>query len=209
MDHIRVYLITDDKRSRGRTVEEVVSAAVRRGVRCVQYRPWQPDDAQYLETAKRLRDITGEAGALLLINRRTDIAEESRSDGVHLGAGGMSISEARAELGDSAVIAYSAHSLEEAQAAAAAGADFVTLSPVFPTASSSRPRALLGPERIAEANSAIDIPMFALGGVDHSNAGQLLAVGVRRVAVVSCITQAPDVDAAARDLCRIMQQPGI
>jgi thiamine-phosphate pyrophosphorylase len=205
MGKIRLMLITDDKRSNNRPVEEVVKAAVAGGVRCVQFRPWKPSDAEYLEKARALRKITRAAGALLILNDRIDIASLCRADGVHLGAGDIPIRDARVLMGDTGVIGYSAHSLEEARKAEMQGADYVTFSPVFPTTSTSLPRPVTGPFTALETDCELSIPMFALGGVNHENIVELLDLGMNHAAVVSCITAAPDVEAAARSLCAIIE----
>lgn len=206
IDDINVYLITDDRRSGGRCVEDVVAAAVRGGVRMVQYRPNDVSDAQYLETARRLRDITAAAGALLLISDRADIAALCRADGVHIGANDIPIADARLLIGEDGVIGYSAHDPDEAKDAARRGADFVTYSPVFPTTSSSRPRPPLGTQAVIDLDVELPMPLFALGGIGHNNVEQLLEFGVRHVAVVSCITEAKDIERAARAMCMLCGQ---
>lgn len=204
MQQVPLMLITDDKRSRNRSVLEVVSAALAGGVTCVQFRPWKPCDADFLEQAHALREITSKAGALLIINDRIDIASLCHADGVHLGAHDIPIADARRLLGDTGIIGYSSHSLEEAERAARAGADYVTFSPVFPTTSTSDPRPVADPFDAVEVDCAVHIPVFALGGISPGNIGELLDLGMEHFAVVSSITQADDVTAAARTLCDII-----
>lgn len=200
-----LYLITDDRRSAGRPVEEVVAAAVRGGVRMVQYRPVRLPDAEFSEKARALRRITAAAGCRLLINGRIDIALLAGADGVHLGKlgkGDIPVAEARALLGPDRIIGYSAHEPEEAAEVQAAGADFITYSPIFPTTSDSRPRPAVGVERLREIVETLGlrIPVFPLGGIDLGRIGQLVSAGFRRAAVVTAITEAPDMEAAARRL---------
>lgn len=204
MHKIPLMLITDDKRSMNRSVLDVVSAALAGGVTCVQFRPWKPCDADFLEQACALRAITKKAGALLIINDRIDIATLCHADGVHLGARDIPIPEARRLLGDTGVIGYSSHSLQEAERAARAGADYVTISPVFPTTSTSDPRPVTGAFGAVEVDCAVHIPVFALGGIGPDNVTQLLDLGMEHIAVISCITQSGDVTAAARTLCEII-----
>ena len=206
LDDINVYLITDDRRSGGRCVEDVVAAVVRGGVRMVQYRPRDVSDAQFLAAARRLREITTAAGALLLISDRADIAALCRADGIHIGAHDIPIKDARLLLGDDGIIGYSAHDPDEAKDAARRGANFITYSPVFPTTSSSKPRPALGPQAVIDLDVELPMPLFALGGIDHNNVEQLLELGVSHVAVVSCITEAKDIERAARGMCMICGQ---
>ncbi|MEW5945468.1 MAG: thiamine phosphate synthase [bacterium] len=198
MQNVRLYLITDDLRSAGRRTEDVAAGAVRGGAGAVQYRPWKVSDGDFLRTAVRLRAITKEKSALLIINDRCDVALAADADGVHLGAGDFPVETARKLLGPDKIIGFSAHSLEEARAAEADGADYLTLSPLFPTASASRKREPLGIERWLEIASRVSIPAFALGGVSLHNVHTLRAEGIQRVAAVSSLTEADDVALAAR-----------
>jgi thiamine-phosphate pyrophosphorylase len=209
MESVHLMLITDDKRSRGRAVEDIVRAAVAGGVRCIQYRPWQPSDAEFLQKVRVLREITRASHALLIINDRIDIAALGKADGVHLGAGDIPIHDARMLMGDTGIIGYSAHTQQEAEDAAMGGADYVTFSPVFPTTSTSLPRPVTGPFDALEVDCVLPVPLFALGGVNHENIIELLELGVEHAAVVSCITEADDVTDAARRLCDIIEREGI
>jgi thiamine-phosphate pyrophosphorylase len=206
LDEIRLYLITDDRRSGGRPVEEVVSAAVMGGVRLAQYRPDMLPDEEFLSNARALRRIAARAGCALLINDRADIALLSGADGVHLGRGDISIPDARELLGPGRIIGYSAHEPDEAAAAQAAGADFITYSPIFPTTSNSKPREPVGIGKLREMmeKMKIRIPVFPLGGIGLEQAGLLVAAGIRRAAVVAAISGAPDMEQAARSLISAM-----
>jgi len=200
VDHIKLYLITDDGRSRGRDVEEVVEAAVAGGVKMVQYRPLGLSDVDFALKAARLRRITRKAGVFFLINGRPDIALQVGADGVHIGKKSMDIPAARRRLIDSGIVGFSAHSLEEAMKAQEDGADFVTFSPVFPTYSSSDPRPVVGVDALKDLSGKLSIPVFPLGGIGLENIEQIGAAGLRRAAVVSAITEAADIKKAAEDL---------
>ena len=146
-EHDRLYLIADTT-AHGRPLRQAVEEAVRSGVRLVQLREKALSDPDYLALARDIRAITTAYGARLLINSRVQIAAEVHADGVHLPRS-ASISEARRVMGPRALIGVSAHSAEELHRAEAEGADFVTLSPVFPTASKPWATEVLGLERFA------------------------------------------------------------
>ena len=148
VDNVSLYLITDDKRSAGRPVEEIVEEAVAGGVRLVQYRPWMISDIDYVTKAMALRRITRKAGCILLLNARPNVALQVGADGVHVGHASMAIPAARRRLIDVGIIGYSAHSPEEAKKAEEDGADFITYSPIFETTSSSKPRPTLGVDAV-------------------------------------------------------------
>ncbi|MEW6202033.1 MAG: thiamine phosphate synthase [bacterium] len=199
-----LYLITDDLRSRGRSVIEVVSAALRGGIGCVQYRPWEKTDAEFLNNALKLRAITSAAGAKLIINARCDIAALADADGVHLGTGKVPVKAARKILGAKKIIGFSAHNLKETLKAQDDGADYISLSPLFITTSASIPRPPLGIKQWLKITEKIKIPVFALGGINTDNLKSALNAGINRIAVVSALTDADDITTAAKILTKIM-----
>ncbi len=179
-----------------------MAAAVRGGVRLIQYRPDALTDAEFLERAKALVDITRPAGCKLLLNDRADIAYLSGAGGVHLGRGDLPVAEARRLLGPGAIIGYSAHEPAEAARVQAEGADFITYSPIFPTTSHSKKRDLVGVDGLKAVveEQRIEIPVYALGGVGLEQVRILRAAGIRRAAVVTAVTEADDMAAAAARL---------
>jgi|DewCreStandDraft_1066081.scaffolds.fasta_scaffold00179_41 thiamine-phosphate pyrophosphorylase len=189
----RLYLIADSAGAR-RPIDRAVAEAVQAGVRLVQLREKQLPDAQFLALAQELRRITAAHDARLLINSRTHMAQAVGADGVHL-PGAASIAEARRLLGPQALIGYSAHNADELRRAEQEGADFVTLSPVFPPHSKSSPVPALGLERFAQLVRSTCLPVYALGGVDPQNARDCLAAGAFGIAVVGALMSAPDIPA--------------
>lgn len=189
----RLYLIADSTGARW-PVREAAAQAVAAGVRLVQLREKQLVDAEFLELAQELRRLTAAYGARLLINSRLHVAQAVEADGVHLPSA-ASIAEARRVLGPQALIGSSAHSAEELRRAEAEGADFATLSPVFPPHSKSSPVPALGLERFAQLVRSTCLPVYALGGVDPQNARDCLAAGAFGIAVVGALMSAPDIPA--------------
>lgn len=200
----RLYLIADSAGARW-PLREAAAQAVAAGVRLVQLREKQLADAEFLELARELRRLTAACDARLLINSRLHVAQAIEADGVHL-PGAASIAEARRLLGPQALIGYSAHTADELRRAEAEGADFVTLSPVFPPLSKTGYTAALGLERFSELARSTALPVYALGGIEPENAGACLAAGAFGVAVTGAIMQAPDIPAVVR---RFLQLPGL
>lgn len=190
----RLYLIADSAGARW-PLRQAVEAAVRSGVRLVQLREKQRPDDDYLILARDLRVITATYGARLLINSRVRVAADVHADGVHLPRD-ASIGDARRALGPQALIGVSAHTAEELRRAESEGADFVTLSPVFPTSSKPWAVDVLGVERFAALAATAVLPVFALGGIQRENARDCLSAGAFGIAVVSSILGAPDVGEA-------------
>lgn len=196
----KLYLITDRNQTAGRELPAVVADALSAGVRCVQLREKDLSSRQLFELALRLRSLTREHGARLLINDRIDIALAVGADGVHIGAGSLPVAEARRVLGPELLIGYSAHAVDEALRAECAGADFVTFGPVYSTHSKLKYGQPLGVERLAAAVRALSIPVFALGGVKKTSIAEVMASGCQGVALISAIFSAPDPQDCSRFL---------
>ena len=194
----QTYLVTATSRSAGRTTPEVVAAALDGGVDVVQLRDKAASARERYETGLRLRELTAEAGVPLVVNDRIDLAAAVDADGVHLGQSDLSVAVAREQLGESAVVGVSASTVEQAEAAQAAGADYLGVGAVYGTDSKdvSGDRNGIGTERIAAVADAVEIPVIGIGGIDAGNAAPVVAAGATGVAVLSAITAAEDPAAA-------------
>ena len=201
-----LYLITDRNSTAGSPLVSVVRQALDGGVRAIQLREKDLNGRELFALAKGLRNITSEYGARLIINERLDIAMAVEADGVHLGAASLPVAEARRLLGKNRLIGYSAHSAEEACQAEAAGADFMTLGPVYFTPSKSEYGAPLGIGKLAEVTAMVSIPVFAIGGVKNSSIPETMAAGAAGIAVISAIIGTNDPKGAAISLLKTMEQ---
>ena len=163
----------------------------------MQLREKDLSSRQLFELALRLRSLTREHGARLLIHDRIDIALAVGADGVHVGVGSLPVAEARRVLGPEMLIGYSAHALDEALRAECAGADFVTFGPVYATPSKLKYGQPLGLVKLAEAASSLRIPVFALGGVKITTIPEVMATGCHGAALISGVLSAADPHSAA------------
>ncbi len=109
----------------------------------------------------------------------------------------MGVARARAQLGPDALVGLSTHS--PAQIDAAAGADYIGVGPVYATPTKPG-RPAVGLELVRFASVQASVPFFAIGGIDSALIGAVIGAGASRVAVVRAITEAPDPEAAAREL---------
>lgn len=196
----RLILITDSSRLPREPLCDAILAALRGGVDAVLVREKEMDSSRLLAFASRLRAMTHEHGARLIVHTQADVAHAIAADGVHVAASCIcEIAAMRHWLGSAGMsISASCHSAEELREAASQGADFALLSPVFPTA--SHPGAPhLGIERFSELAGESPLPVVALGGITQENRGQLPGYGV---AVVGAILDAPEPESAARVLAQ-------
>ncbi|HSS92570.1 MAG TPA: thiamine phosphate synthase [Candidatus Dormibacteraeota bacterium] len=193
----RLYVITPD-----RAAEEVVAlgrAAVRGGADVLQMRHKTLARGELLELARRLREVTTEAGVLLIVNDHADIALIAGADGVHLGPDDVSVESARAVAPAGFLIGASASSPAAAGAAVRAGADYLGSGPAFATPV-KKEKGVIGPAGVAAVAAAVKVPVFAIGGIEESNVAQLAALGLRRVCVIRAIAEASDPESATRRL---------
>lgn len=199
-DRLRCYLITD---SRAEAVDSLVhrsAEALLGGMTAVQLRAPGWSDRRLLEAALRLREVTREYNALLLLNDRIDLTLAAKADGVHLGVDDLPIATARCLLGDGAIIGYSPDGLADAQRAVADGASYLGVGPVFPTstkADAGEPIGVAGIRAIAEA---LAVPVVGVGGITLGNARMVTEAGAVGVALVSAVFLADDPRSAAQTL---------
>lgn len=195
-----IYLITDRHLFAG--TDELIGAvegALRGGIRGVQLREKDLPARELLELARRLKGLTAEYGAKLLINDRVDIALASGADGVHLGQNSFGPREAR-KLMREGLIGVSAHSLDEALEAQGEGADFITMGPVYLTPSKKKYGEPIGLTALTEAAGALKIPVFAIGGVKKDQLKKVLSSGALGPAVISAVLGSKDAEKSAEEL---------
>lgn len=201
-----LYAVTDrswlkDGESLKNPVEELLKA----GVTCVQLREKEADDELFLKEAQELKELCNQYQVPFIINDRPDIAKQIGADGVHVGLSDMAIEKAREVLGDGFVIGGSAHNVEEALAAQAAGADYIGCGAVFGSTTKTDVTTLT-PEGLRAICQAVEIPVVAIGGINLGNVRVLAKTGMDGVAVISALFAAEDKTKAAKDFLKVLEE---
>lgn len=179
-------------------LDDVVRNAVLGGVNMVQLREKHLATDELVMLGRRLRAAI-DGRALFVVNGDLDAARMLDADAIHLPSDGAAIAAVRAEAGSAMLISRAAHSANEAARAEDEGADFVVLGTVFETR--SKPGiAPLGLATVRETRARVCIPVLAIGGIDESNAGEVLGAGAAGVAVIGAVLDAADARAAASRL---------
>jgi thiamine-phosphate pyrophosphorylase len=175
-------------------------AALKGGVAVVQYREKTGDVALRHEQASELLVLCRQYGVPFIVNDDLRLADLVGADGVHLGRDDGSIREARIVLGPGKMIGVSCYQdLERAMGVQRLGADYVAFGSFFP--SPTKPRASMADVAVlSTARREITLPIVAIGGITADNAGALIDAGADAIAVISALFDAPDVEAAARQL---------
>lgn len=187
-----------------------VEKAIEGGCRWVQLRMKDFGDATILETAKKVRKITRDAGAKLIINDHVNIAKAVQADGVHLGKNDLAPPEARAILGDNYIIGATANTFEDIERLSKQLVDYIGVGPFRFTETKKNLSPVIGLEGYAKLvkqchEARINIPMVAIGSVGNSDIENLLKTGMYGVAVSSAIAKASNPVDATRELIEILE----
>jgi len=185
---------------------EVAGAALEGGAGLVQLRDKGLPDRALWELGREMRRLTRKRGAAFIVNDRVDIALAAEADGVHLGQDDMPVAAARRIMGAGAIIGASVASAQEARAAEAEGASYVSVGAIFATSSKPDAGGAIGVRAIGEVKHAVDIPVLAIGGINCDNVEAVIRGGADGVAVLSAIAEAEDMVAATAGLLRVIRE---
>ena len=195
--NIDLYPVTCEKLSAGRSNIQVLEDLIAGGAKVVQLRDKEASPGYLYRMAVVFREMTTKAGMLLIVNDYVDIAIAVDADGVHLGQDDMP-PEAVRDIAPDLIIGVSTHSLDQALAAQATGADYINIGPIFPTGTKEVAVKVMGPEAVTEIGGQVDIPFTVMGGIKESNMDEVLERGARRLAVVTAVTEAEDIEGTVR-----------
>lgn len=202
----QLYLVTNsDKFDTDDDFFDAIASALKGGVQVVQLREKNATAARVIELGRKIRELCSIYNALFIVNDRVDVAKIVEADGVHLGQDDIDIHDARAILGTNFIVGISTHMPEQAKKAQEDGADYIGVGPVFETPTKEG-RQAVGLAYVNWASENIDIPFFAIGGIDLENAHDVIEAGAKGVAVVRAIINAPIPENAAKSLLEELQQ---
>ena len=163
---------------------------IRSGVDILQLRAKGHSPTEVEKIGRPITVFAQEAGVPLIINDFPEVAASIGADGVHVGQDDMPVADVRRLIGPDKIVGKSTHSLEQATAAVAEGADYIGFGPLFATPTKPG-RPAIGTEEIAAVHDLVtSIPIFCIGGVKLENLPGLVEAGARRVVIVSGILQA-------------------
>ena len=199
-----LYLVTDRGLMTTPTLEEAVEQAIDGGCTLVQLREKNASSREFYRSAVSVKKVTDRRGVPLIINDRLDIALASGAAGVHLGQSDLPAAAARRILGPDKIIGVSASTPAQAEAAQAAGADYLGVGAMFPTGTKTDAD-IVSMEELKKIRAAVSIPIVAIGGINLRTAPLFRGMGIDGFAVVSAILARKDIRAAARGLRNILR----
>jgi thiamine-phosphate pyrophosphorylase len=182
----RLYAVTDPGLC-GADLVAAVREAILGGAAAVQLRDKSASSLELYRHAVRLRELTAELGALLIVNDRLDVALAVEADGLHVGDADLPAERVRPLWQPPRLLGVTAGTPEAARLAESHGADYVGVGPAFVSRTKRDGRAALGPEGLEAVVHAAGVPVVAIGGIDESNAGLLAGTGVAAIAAAAGI----------------------
>ncbi|TGJ82295.1 hypothetical protein E0Z10_g6461 [Xylaria hypoxylon] len=215
-----LYLVTDSTPAilGDKDICEVVEAALRGGVTCVQYRDKTSDTGLLVQTARKLHAITQKFNIPLFINDRIDVALAVGCEGVHIGQDDLDVESARKLLGHDKIIGVTVSNAEETAAACIGGADYLGIGTVFATPTKENTKSIIGVDglqqillQLAQAKSTVKT--VCIGGINASNTSRVVwqstahGKSLDGVAIVSAIMAAADPEASAHELSELVKAP--
>lgn len=183
----KLYPITDARLS-GLSHAEQIRRLSAGGATLIQLREKHLAPREFYREALEALRVARSRGVRLIINDRVDIALALSADGVHLGQDDLPPTAARELLGESAIIGFSTHNVEQARAAALLPIDYLAIGPIFPTSSKDNPDPVVGLEGLRRVRQIIGhVPLVAIGGIRLENIEDVLKAGADSVACLSLL----------------------
>ncbi len=197
-DHVRLYVLITESICKRHWLTAAADA-IAGGADCLQLREKTLEDGELLRRAKQLVKLCREQGILCIINDRPDIALAAGADGVHIGQEDLPPVEARKMIGSRMILGVSTHNLDQARQAVVNGADYIGIGPIFRSETKTRD-ILPGLDFAHQAAIEVKIPALAIAGINERNVDEVLATGIKAIAVTAAVMAADDIKEAARRL---------
>ncbi len=202
--HSNVYLILDRQVNDYDELSDVALKAVQGGIRILQIRDKRGQRSDIAAFSRRLMTQLPD-DVIFVINDDVALAAELKADAVHVGQDDMSVEAARRELGESTIIGASCQTMEQAYLAQDQGADYIGFGSVFKTLTKPD-RHPMEHDLLRDVVKNLDIPVYAIGGIDLDRLALLKSLGVSHVAVCRAVSESEDVEKSARQFVAQMTQ---
>ena len=201
-----LYIILDPSVCPARPLVEVLRAAAEAGASIFQYRNKTASMKEAYTEALALRHAAAKAGVFFIVNDRCDLALAVDADGVHLGQGDLPLDLARKVMGSDKLIGISTHNSDQVREATAGKPNYLGFGPIFTPGSKQDHDPVVGLEGLRAMRSLTSLPVFAIGGIQIDQVGEVVRAGANGVAVISAILKAPDISHAVKMF--LAQLPG-
>ncbi|GBF50827.1 thiamine-phosphate synthase [Leptospira ryugenii] len=187
-----LYLVTDRSLCLHHSLEEVILKSVQGGVQIVQLREKEASSREFFALATRIKELLSPFSIPLLINDRLDIALAVGAHGLHLGQSDLPVIEARRLLGDDKIIGLSVETEQDVLQAKQLPVDYLGVSPIFATPTKRDTKSAWGLDGLRWIRKEIELPLVAIGGINDTNAEDVISAGADSLALVSYLCSADD-----------------
>ena len=201
-----LYVILDPSVCPDRSLTTVLKDAATAGAGLFQYRNKSASMKEAYAEALVLRQVALEAGVTFIVNDRCDLALAVDADGVHLGQGDLPLDLARKVMGPDKLIGISTHNPDQVREATAGKPDYLGFGPIFKPGSKQDHDPVVGLEGLHAMRRLTSLPVFAIGGIQIDQAGEVMRAGANGIAIISAILKAPDISHAVKSF--LAQMPG-
>ncbi|MBS4175128.1 thiamine phosphate synthase [Bacillus sp. FJAT-49736] len=201
-DLLKLYFIMGTENC-SKSPSSVLEEAIEGGITLFQFREKGKNaliGEEKIALAKELQIICKERNIPFIVNDDIELAISLDADGVHIGQEDEPVEKVRDRIGDK-IFGVSVHTIEEANAAIAAGADYFGVGPIFPTKTKEDAKPVQGTEHIKKfREQGFTIPLVGIGGINAENTRAVIAAGADGVSVITAISNASDIIVAAEAL---------
>ena len=198
-----IYLVTDRKLVRDKSIQDVIFQAIKGGVSMVQIREKEISTRTFIKEAQEIKKLIEPFDVPLIINDRVDVALAIGADGVHIGQQDIPYPFVRKILGEDAIIGLSVETLQQVQEAEDYNVAYLGVSSIFPTNTKINKNQIWGLEGLKKVRASSHHSLIAIGGINLSNAASVFDVGADGIAVVSAICSAENPEHTAKHLYEI------
>jgi thiamine-phosphate pyrophosphorylase len=202
---VRLYVLITESICK-KSWRDVAEAALAGGADCLQLREKNLESGEFLKRAIVIAELCRKHGAISIINDRPDIALLAGAEGVHVGQADLSPREVRKLIGAKTILGVSTHTIEQAKQAVLDGADYLGVGPFFRSETKTRDF-IAGPDFARQVAKHISIPAVAIAGITEQNVDEVLATGIKAVAVTAAVCAAEDPRRAAEQLKQKLMKP--
>lgn len=199
---LSLYLVTHRGSLPLEAFFRIILQSIESGVKIVQLREKEASARELISIGKQLQELLKPFGIPLIVNDRVDVAYAIQANGIHLGQSDLSVAEARAILGEEAIIGLSVETIEQVKASSDQKVDYIAASPVFSSKTKTDCHKPWGLEGLKQICAISTHPIVAIGGVALTNVNDILDCGVSGVAVVSSIFNSSCPKTAAMNLSK-------
>ena len=201
-----LYFILDCAALKGHSPVKVASQAIQGGAKIIQFQDKISNKRELLTTAQQLKELCAEHNVLFILSDYPDVAQAADADGLHLVQDDLPIKVARKLLPIDKILGSSVGTVEEALAAESDGADYITVSAIYPSSAKEK-ETVVGLDRLREIRGAVTLPLVATGGISLDNAADVIAAGADSVAITGAEYEANNIEKTARKIAERFDAP--